>query len=600
MRILRRSLFLQFFGPQVLVLLVSMGTMAVYAWHTGWVARREERLQVMYAQAELAAQAVFLEDGSPRPAAEIEQFCRSVRAEEGVRFTVLDPSGRVIAETDAVATELPSHAARPEFIAALRDGRGYADRYSSTLRKQLFYAARTINRQGRIAGVVRVAMPHDALVHDLAHASQGIWLLMALTCAGAALLSYVLSLRVVRPVEGMRASVARIGAGALDTRLTIPHLPPLAELAHSINQTTDRLQGEIRALAAERSLRECILTSMTEGVLALDAHNRVMAINDAARRQLNIGDRPVAGTPIFELVRRADVLSLLDAATDTTAERELLDPIAPDTALWARATPLRDNETVHIGTLLVLSDISHVRRLERVRQEFVANVSHELRTPITSISGFAETLLDGKTKPDPATTDRFLAIIRRQAGHMQSIINDLLLLSRLEDQRGGFERELTPLAGIVGNAIEVCQVHARSKQVEVSVAIPTGLQVYVHAGLLEQALANLIENAIQYGGSGGRVDVTAEELPNHGGTRIRVCDYGPGIAPEHLNRLFERFYRIDKGRSRELGGTGLGLSIVKHVAQAHSGSVAVASELGKGCVFSIWLPTLAAAETVAP
>ncbi len=586
----RRSLFLQFFGPQVLILLFSLGTVAIYTWYTGWIVRREERLQVMYAQAELAAQAVFNEDGSPKPAAEIDRFCRAVRAEEGLRFTVLNPDGHVIAETDADASALPSHADRPEIQDALRTGFGYSDRHSSTLHRNLFYAARAIARHGRTVGVVRVAMPRNQLFHELVHANRGAFLLVMLTCAVAALLSYVLALRVVRPVAGMRASVARIGAGALDTRLDIPPLPPLAELARSINQTTDRLQNEIRALAEERNLRERILASMTEGVLALDARNRVVAINDAARTLLGVGDRAVSGVPVHELVRRADVLSLVDAAADKTVELELLDPAAPETALWARASALRGAGDVRIGTLVVLSDISHVRRLERVRQEFVANVSHELRTPITSIVGFAETLLEGKATQDPATTERFLSIIRRQAGHVQSIVTDLLLLSRMEDQRNGFAKEATPLAGIVGNAIEVCQMRAQTRQVEVRTEIPEGMQVCVHAGLLEQALINLIENAIQYGGSGGRVEIAAEDLPNRAGSRISVRDFGPGIAPAHIDRLFERFYRVDKGRSRELGGTGLGLAIVKHVALVHGGTVAVASEPGKGSVFSIWLP----------
>jgi len=594
---IRRSLFLQIFGPQVLILLLSLGAVAIYAWYTGWVVRRDERLQIMYAQAELVAQAVFNEDGSPKPADELDRFCRKMRVEEGLRFTVLDPGGRVIAETDAIAAELPSHADRPEIQDALRQGRGYCDRHSSTLHRNLFYAARSISRHGQVVGVVRVAMPSDQLFHELAHANFGAFLLVALTCVVAALLSYALALRVVRPVAAMRVSVARIGVGDFDTRLAIPSLPPLAELARSINQTTDRLQGEIRALAEERSLRERILASMTEGVLALDAQNRVAAINNAARSQLGIGDRPlVVGLPIFELVRRADLLALVDAAADQTAERELAEPGTSDTALWARASALRGSGDVRIGTLVVLSDISHVRRLERVRQEFVANVSHELRTPITSIIGFAETLLEGKASLEPATTERFLGIIRRQAGHVQSIVTDLLLLSRLEDQNNGFEKELTPLAGIVGNAIEVCQTHAQTRQVEVRVAIPAGMRVCAHAGLLEQALVNLIGNAIQYGGSGGKVEISAEAIPNQGGTRISVRDFGPGIALSHIDRLFERFYRIDKGRSRELGGTGLGLSIVKHIAQVHGGTVAVASEEGKGSVFSIWLPADGKAE----
>ena len=586
----KRSLFLQFFGPQVLILLVSLGTVALYTWYTGWVVRRDERLQVMYAQAELASQAVFNEDGTPKPADEIDHFCRAVRAEEGLRFTVLDPSGRVIAETDARAVELPSHADRPEIQDALRTGFGYSDRYSSTVHRNLFYAARSIARHGRIVGVVRVAMPRNQLVHELIHANRGAVLLILLTCAVAALLSYVLSLRVVRPVAEMRASVARIGAGNFDTRLGIPPLLPLAELARSINQTTDRLQSEIRALAEERSLREHILASMSEGVAALDARGRVVAMNDAARRLLGSGERPVAGVPVYELLRRADVLALVDAAAAKTVEQELQDPATPDSALWVRASARRGAGDVRIGTLVVLSDISHVRRLERVRQEFVANVSHELRTPITSIIGFAETLLEGKVALDPATTERFLAIIRRQAGHVQSIVTDLLLLSRMEDQHNGFSKEPTLLAGMAENAVEVCQVHTRDRQVQVTLDIPAGMRVCVHAGLLEQALINLIANAIQYGGSGGRVEVAAEALPNRGGTRIHVRDFGPGIAPAHIDRLFERFYRIDKGRSRELGGTGLGLSIVKHVALVHGGTVSVSSEPGKGSVFSIWLP----------
>ena len=586
----RRSLFLQFFGPQLLILLVSLGSIALYAWHTGWVTRRDERIQIMYAQAELVAQVVFNEDGTPKPDSEIDRFCRAVRAEEGLRFTVIDPSGHVIAETDANAAELPSHADRPEIQDALRKGFGHADRHSSTLHQNLFYAARAISRQGRIVGVVRVALPSKQLFQELVHANRGALLLVVLACFSTALLSYALSLRVVRSVSGMRDSVARIGSGDFDTRLTIPPLPPLAELARSINQTTDRLQNEIRALAEERSLRERILASMTEGVLALDARNRVVALNDAARHLLGVPDRPVIDVPVYELVRRADILTLVDAAADKTVEQELLDPGAPETALWARASALRGVGNTRLGTLVVLSDISHVRRLERVRQEFVANVSHELRTPITSIIGFAETLQEGKARLDPATTERFLAIIRRQAGHVQSIVTDLLLLSRLDDQHNTLPKEITPLAGLVGNAIEVCQMHAQAIHVEISTAIPAGMRVSVHAGLLEQALVNLIENAIQYGGSGGRVEIAAESIPNHGGTRISVRDYGPGIAPAHIDRLFERFYRVDKGRSRELGGTGLGLAIVKHVARVHGGTVAVASELGKGCVFSIWLP----------
>jgi two-component system phosphate regulon sensor histidine kinase PhoR len=322
--------------------------------------------------------------------------------------------------------------------------------------------------------------------------------------------------------------------------------------------------------------------------VAVDARQRVVGLNDAARRLLGLGDRAAVGAPIHELLLRADFLELLDAAaaTDEAVERGLHD--TAQTALWARAAALRDAAGVRSGTLIVLSDLSRIRHLERVRQEFVANVSHELRTPITSIIGFVETLLDGALR-EPATAERFLKIVQRQAGQMQSLVHDLLLLSRLESQAGGsLEKERVPLAGIVGNAIEVCRARADARQVEVVVKLPEGLQVVAHAGLLEQALVNLIANAIQYGG-GGRVEVAAERLAGDD-VRVSVRDFGPGIAPEHLDRLFERFYRIDRGRSREAGGTGLGLAIVKHIALVHGGTAAVASQPGQGSVFSIWLP----------
>ena len=585
---IKKSLLVQFFGPQLLILLASLGATAYYAWHAGWVAHRDERVRAMYGQADLIAQLVLLPDGTPKPAAEIEAACRALRAETGVRVTLLAPDGAVLAETDADRLGMASHADRPEFAAALRDGQGWSERYSVTVHNTLVYAARAVRRAGRIVAVVRVAAPRGALRSEAAATGHDMLLLTAITALLAAVLSAILALRVVRPAAAMRAGIARIGAGDLDHRLAMPSLPPLTELAQTINATTARLREQLRALAEERGLRERILAGMSEGVLAVDARQRVVGLNDAARRLLDLGDRTAVGAPVHELPLRADILELFDAAaaTEDMVERELRD--GAQAALWARATALRDAAGGRAGTLVVLSDLSRIRHLERVRQEFVANVSHELRTPITSIIGFAETLLDGAMR-EPETAERFLKIIQRQAGQMQSLVHDLLVLSRLETQAGDrLEKERVPLAGIVGNAIEVCRARADARQVEVAVKLPEGLQVAVHAGLLEQALVNLIANAIQYGG-GGRVEVAAERMAGDD-VRVSVRDFGPGIAPEHLDRLFERFYRIDRGRSREAGGTGLGLAIVKHIALVHGGNAAVASHPGQGSVFSIWLP----------
>ena len=263
---------------------------------------------------------------------------------------------------------------------------------------------------------------------------------------------------------------------------------------------------------------------------------------------------------------------------------------AGEVVLSMRATALKDVAGHRVGTLVVLSDVTLLRKLETVRQDFVANVSHELRTPITSVKGFAETLLDGAVK-DPETAERFLKIIVRQANQLESIIRDLLELSRLEqNSTQTLDRQLTPVAGVLKNAIELCQSRAAERGVALNLSCKEGLAAVMHAGLMEQAVVNLIDNAIKYGASGeqAKVDIVATQEVSC--VCIKIRDYGNGIERKHVDRLFERFYRVDKGRSRELGGTGLGLSIVKHIVLIHKGTIDVESEIGKGSTFTIRLP----------
>jgi two-component system phosphate regulon sensor histidine kinase PhoR len=314
-----------------------------------------------------------------------------------------------------------------------------------------------------------------------------------------------------------------------------------------------------------------------------------MDLNDAARRQLDMHVSASEGTRIGEVTRYPELLSLIDASerTDDPVEREM---VAGESVLNMRATGLKDTSDRRIGTLVVLSDVTLLRKLETVRQDFVANVSHELRTPITSVKGFAETLLDGAMK-DPETAERFLKIIVRQSIQLESIIRDLLELSRLEQNSAQtLDRQQTPVAGILKNALELCQGRAADRGVKLSLACEEGLTAVVHAGLMEQAVVNLIDNAIKYGTTSENARVDVEAVREASCVRISVRDFGNGIEHKHLDRLFERFYRVDKGRSRELGGTGLGLAIVKHIVLIHKGTVDVESELGKGATFTIRLP----------
>jgi two-component system phosphate regulon sensor histidine kinase PhoR len=431
------------------------------------------------------------------------------------------------------------------------------------------------------------------LTRELDAAGRILVVLVVVVLGATLAISYLAALRIIGPVSDLQNGVTRIGEGDLAYRLAIPPVPHLADLARSINQTADRLQKYIQALNEERNLRTLILANMTRGVIALDNGQMILDLNESARRLLSLSGRMPEGTRIGEVVRYPELLTLIEASekSEEAVEKEMAAGTSRDVQLNMRATALKDVAGNRVGTLLVLSDVTLLRRLETVRQDFVANVSHELRTPVTSVKGFAETLLDGAMR-DPETAERFLKIIVRQANQLELIIRDLLELSRLEQNSSqSLDRQPMPVAGVLKSAIELCQTRADDRGVKLCLSCAPELTAVMHAGLMEQAVVNLIDNAIKYGAGAesARVDIEAVK-EGASVVRITVRDYGPGIEHKHLDRLFERFYRVDKGRSRELGGTGLGLAIVKHIVLLHNGTVSVESELGNGAAFTIRLP----------
>ena len=588
----KRILFRQFFGAHILILIAAIGFVALYTWHASRVAFHRQWVRELELQASLAAALVPDSKGAVDDKLIARFFERLGQTDEN-RFTLILPDGKVLGDSSADSRQMMLHSDRPEVIEAIKNGRGMSQRYSSSLGKQMLYLAQRVPREGPMQAVVRVSVPVKTLTREM-DASDRILLVLLLVVLGATLaLSYGFALRIIGPVSDLQKGLARIGGGELAYRLAIPPVPHLAELARSINQTADRLQKYIQALNEERSLRTLILANMTRGVIAIDPRHAVLDLNDAARRLLALNNPTPDGTRIGEVLRYPELLSLIDESerSGEPVEKEMAMDGSGEVLLNLRATALKDVSGVRVGTLVVLSDVTLLRRLETVRQDFVANVSHELRTPVTSVKGFAEALLDGAVK-DPETAERFLKIIVRQANQLELIIRDLLDLSRLEDHSAqALDRQETPVIELLKNAAELCQGRAAERGVTLSLACEDGLTAVVHPGLMEQALVNLIDNAITYGtvsGKSAKVDIeAAKEGPS---VRITVRDYGPGIEHKHLDRLFERFYRVDKGRSREFGGTGLGLAIVKHIALIHKGTVGVESEVGKGSVFTIRLP----------
>ena len=413
---------------------------------------------------------------------------------------------------------------------------------------------------------------------------------LAVTAVAAAIL-YALARQLARPVVGLRAAAARLASGDVSADPPATDVAEFADIAAALVRLREQLVERGLTIGRQDTQQEAVLGSMIEGVLAIDGRRRILGINRAAADLLDVEAEQAAGRPLQDVIRNPDLRRFALTAIDCRepVEDDLLLRGIRDRTIRLRGTALRD-ASGDGGAVIVLNDVTEVQRLENVRRDFVANVSHELKTPVASIKGFVETLLDGALD-DRNDARRFLGIVARQADRLAAIIEDLLALSRIEQSEtsGKLPLDPQPLAGILVTASDDCRPRAVERSIRLEVDCPPDLIVTVNGPLLEQAVINLVDNAIKYSEAGKAVWLSADNDAT--GPAIRVRDEGCGIAAEHLPRLFERFYRVDKARSRVLGGTGLGLSIVKHIVQAHAGTIVVESTPGVGTTFTIRLPT---------
>ncbi|MEE4275426.1 MAG: ATP-binding protein [Thermoleophilia bacterium] len=501
------------------------------------------------------------------------------------------PVGEVVAESRAAPEELERHSDRPEFKAAAGGQVGRATRESATLGTEMMYVAVPVEDAGRVVAVVRAAMSLSRVDDAVDGLSRSILLTAVLVALVAAVIGWYVSRRIALPMREVREGAERFAAGDFTRKLAVPATEEFAGVAESLNRMAEELDEKLGAITRERNEREAVLESMVEGVLAVDPDLRILTLNTAAAGLLGVDPVEVQGAAIEEAVRNPDLQRVVAAAVSGQGPVEVDLAVhvgGRDQYLQASGALLHAQGGEVVGAVVVLNDVTRLRRLEAVRRDFVANVSHELKTPVTSIKGFAETLVDGAIE-DPAAARRFLKIIAGQADRLNSIIEDLLALSSLEEGKGaGMDLQETRLGDVLSVAVDVCAPKAEAKGITLLVECPQGMYVDANPPLLEQAVVNLLDNAVKYSPDGTTVRVTA--APDDGEVVIAVSDEGQGVSREHLPRLFERFYRVDKARSRDLGGTGLGLSIVKHVTQVHGGRVSVDSIVGRGSTFRIHLP----------
>lgn len=518
--------------------------------------------------------------------------------ETATRFTFILPSGTVLADSLENPVLMENHAQRPEVAAALKGQTGRSTRYSNTVNKTMMFVAVPVTEQGALLGIVRVALEVSTIDRARRLIYRQIAVSGALVLLLATAVGVFLSRRISRPLEAMRRGAERFAQGDLSERLPVQGAEEIAALATAMNTMAFELNERMRTVVRQHNEQKAVLTSMVEGVLAVDTKERIIRINRAAATLLGVTPAEVQGRSIQEAIRKADLQRFVSRVLSTreAVEGDIVLHGAKDLYLQAHGTLLRGESNQEFGALIVLNDVTRLRRLENVRRDFVANVSHELKTPITAIKGFVETLQEGAIN-DPNSAGRFLDIIVRQADRLNEIIDDLLILARIEQGSDQGDLPLTrmPLNTVIEAASQACAKMASEKQVALDSYCPGTLQAQINAPLLEQALINLLTNAIKYSPEKGRVLIEAAGTDRR--ITISVRDWGCGIDQIHLPRLFERFYRADKARSRKLGGTGLGLAIVKHIVQAHNGEVTVTSTPGQGSIFSIHIPCNRVVET---
>lgn len=508
------------------------------------------------------------------PTASYQQIAEQAAPAAGTRITIIDSNGKVLADTEASPDKMENHASRPEFVDALQGKIGSSTRLSKTINVELLYVAVPIP-----GGAVRMAYPLSAIQEANRQITMDLLEASAVAVLLALLLAFAATQSIGRRLLRITDFAERIAAGDLSARIQEGSSDEIAHVAAALDKTARKLEEGFSAVETSRQTLEALLNSMQEAVIAVSQDERVLWANQRMERLLPSGVR--LGAPLVQSVRDPEILASVSKALAT---RDII---------MARAAKIFSGRIFDVtaapmpggGAVAVLHDQTDIERVEKTRRDFIANVSHELRTPLTSVQGYAETLLDGGL---PDNLREFVEIIRKNAMRMSRLTEDLLVLARVESGEQKLNFQAAMPQDLLEEVVQTFQDIAEGRGIELSVMNTATSAVWVDRDAIHQVLANLIDNAFKYGAQGGKVLVGACETEE--GVQFYVRDFGGGIPSEHLPRLFERFYRVDKARSRESGGTGLGLAIAKHVIRAHSGNIRAESELNHGSTFYFILP----------
>jgi two-component system phosphate regulon sensor histidine kinase PhoR len=518
----------------------------------------------------------------------VDDECKRSGHDSKTRLTVILPTGVVIGDSENDPKTMDTHNDRPEIAQALSGKTGTSIRKSSTLKLNMMYVAIPVLKENEILAVVRTSVSVSSIDAEMRKTRLTIGAVGIFAALLAAMVSLMVARRITRPIEDMTRGAEQFEAGNLEHRLYVPESLEMGALAQAMNKMADQLDERIKTETRQKNELIAVLSGMVEGVMALDIQDNIISINSAAAGFFNLPTPSPAGKNISDLVRNLAFLDFFKKARSSMANLEADIPLNDQRkrTIHIRTAPLLDEKNRRSGTLIVFSDVTTLRRLETMRRDFAANVSHEIKTPLTSIRGFVETLLTDREQLSD-NQRHFLEIIDKNVNRLMAIIDDLLQLARIEKEGSELRWDNARLRPVLENAIQTIKDTAHKKNIRITLDCDDQLSVRMDSSMIEQAVVNLIDNAVKYTENSGDVSVSVNK---NSVVKIRVADTGYGIENEHLPRLFERFYRTDKARSRQQGGTGLGLAIVKHIMLAHKGDVTVESTPGKGSVFTLHLP----------
>lgn len=511
----------------------------------------------------------------------------------GTRATLISIEGKVITDSRKNIDSMDKHSDREEFIEAINGNLGYSIRESSTLKTEMMYLAIPLkDKKNETIAVIRTSESIEEINYLFRKIYIEILTASIIIFIISSIAGYILSRKVTKPISIIKQGAERFSRGDLKHKIYPFKVKEFDSLSESLNTMAKQLDEKIDMIVKQKNLQDAVLESMKEGLVAVDNNDVILLINNEAKEILNLAETDITGRTIQETIRIPEIQNFFVKLFDKgrKEETEVIIQYEKEKVLQLTGTLLKDSNRNSIGAIVVMNDVSRLKYLDSIKKDLVANVSHELRTPLTAIMGFIETLKEGILN-DPEKSQKFLDIISKNINRLNLIINDLLSLSRIEqaEEMNSVEFESVRIRDIILQAIDIYQFSANSKNINIELNCEDEKKCLVNPHLFEQAIGNLIDNSIKYSPENTKVKIKCGKDENN--IYISIKDEGYGISQEHLPRLFERFYRIDKSRNREEGGTGLGLAIVKHIVQIHKGEIKVNSEPDKGTEFIIYIPT---------